>query len=80
MASFYGWGSTASRLEPLQGGSLLFIYISRKTILSAFQYFLFHKKSICTSQIIALLLTPYMILLANFCTIFPMFIQIFNQT
>ena len=21
---FYGWGSTASRLEPLQGGSLLF--------------------------------------------------------
>ena len=24
MAPFYGWGSTASRLEPLQGGSLLF--------------------------------------------------------
>ena len=24
MASFYGWGSTASRLEPLRGGSLLF--------------------------------------------------------
>ena len=24
MASFYGWGSTASRLKPLQGGSLLF--------------------------------------------------------
>ena len=23
MAPFYGWGSTASRLEPLQGGSLL---------------------------------------------------------
>ena len=23
-APFYGWGSTASRLEPLQGGSLLF--------------------------------------------------------
>ena len=22
MAPFYGWGSTASRLEPLQGGSL----------------------------------------------------------
>ena len=22
MALFYGWGSTASRLEPLQGGSL----------------------------------------------------------
>ena len=21
---FYGWGSTASRLEPLRGGSLLF--------------------------------------------------------
>ena len=24
MAPFYRWGSTASRLEPLQGGSLLF--------------------------------------------------------
>ena len=24
MVPFYGWGSTASRLEPLQGGSLLF--------------------------------------------------------
>ena len=25
MALCYGWGSTTSRLEPLQGGSLLFI-------------------------------------------------------
>ena len=24
MAHFYEWGSTASRLEPLRGGSLLF--------------------------------------------------------
>ena len=24
MAPFYGWGSTASRLEPIRGGSLLF--------------------------------------------------------
>ena len=24
MASFYGWGSTTSRLKPLRGGSLLF--------------------------------------------------------
>ena len=24
MDPFYGWGSTASRLEPLRGGSLLF--------------------------------------------------------
>ena len=24
MAPFYGWGSTASRLQPLQEGSLLF--------------------------------------------------------
>ena len=24
MTPFYGWGSTASRLEPLQGGSLRF--------------------------------------------------------
>ena len=24
MASFYGWGSAASRLQPLRGGNLLF--------------------------------------------------------
>ena len=24
MTPFYGWGSSASKLEPLQGGSLLF--------------------------------------------------------
>ena len=24
MSPFYGWGSTASRLQPLRGGSLLF--------------------------------------------------------
>ena len=24
MTHFYGWGSTASRIQPLQGGSLLF--------------------------------------------------------
>ena len=24
MTPFYGWGSTASRLQPLRGGSLLF--------------------------------------------------------
>ena len=30
MAPFYGWGSTASRLEPLQGGSLLFTTSSQK--------------------------------------------------
>ena len=24
MAPFYGWGSTATRLEPLRGGNLLF--------------------------------------------------------
>ena len=24
VATFYGWGSTASRLEPLRGGTLLF--------------------------------------------------------
>ena len=27
MAPFYGWGSTASRLQPLRGGSLLFTTI-----------------------------------------------------
>ena len=26
MAPFYGWGSTASRLKPLRGGSLLFTF------------------------------------------------------
>ena len=25
MAPFYGWGSTASRLQPLQGGSLFYV-------------------------------------------------------
>ena len=30
MAPFYGWGSTASRLEPLRGGSLLFTTKSRE--------------------------------------------------
>ena len=30
MAPFYGWGSTASRLEPLRGGSLLFTTSSQK--------------------------------------------------
>ena len=30
IAPFYGWGSTASRLEPLRGGSLLFTTSSQK--------------------------------------------------
>ena len=32
MVPFYGWGSTASRLEPFRGGSLLFstIDLTRK--------------------------------------------------
>ena len=29
MAPFYGWGSTASRLEPIRGGSLLFTKVPR---------------------------------------------------
>ena len=33
MAPFYGWGSTASRLEPLQGGSLFFTTSSQKFLL-----------------------------------------------
>ena len=28
MSPFYGWGSTASRLEPIRGGSLLFTNFS----------------------------------------------------
>ena len=31
MAPFYGWGSTASRLEPLWGGSLLFTLSSQNS-------------------------------------------------
>ena len=31
MAPFYGWGSTASNLEPLRGGSLLFTTKSPET-------------------------------------------------
>ena len=30
MVPFYGWGSTASRLEPLRGGSLLLTTKSRE--------------------------------------------------
>ena len=33
MAPFYGWGSTASRLEPLQGGSLLTKHVSVNSLL-----------------------------------------------
>ena len=40
MAPFYGWGSTASRLQPLRGGSLLFT-IQDKAILSK-KYLLMH--------------------------------------
>ena len=29
MAPFYGWGSTASRLEPLRGGSLLLSFTTK---------------------------------------------------
>ena len=31
MASFYGWGSTASRLEPLRGGTFPFTTKSPET-------------------------------------------------
>ena len=37
MAPFYGWGSTASRLEPLRGGNLLFTTnTSKEQILEKF--------------------------------------------
>ena len=32
MAPFYGWGSTASRLEPLRGGSLHLSPSSQKSL------------------------------------------------
>ena len=31
MAPFYGWGSTASRLEPIRGGSLRFTKVPRNS-------------------------------------------------
>ena len=31
MSPFYGWGSTVSRVEPLQGGCLLFTTKFRET-------------------------------------------------
>ena len=34
MAPFYGWGSTASRLEPLRGGSLIFTIHFPEVVLS----------------------------------------------
>ena len=34
MAPFYGWGSTASRLEPLRRGSLLFTTIVNTSIVN----------------------------------------------
>ena len=33
MTPFYGWGSTTSRLQPLQGGSLLLPFISQKSLI-----------------------------------------------
>ena len=37
MAPFYGWGSTASRLEPLRGGSLLLPLSSQNSRYSFYQ-------------------------------------------
>ena len=40
MALFYGWGSTASRLEPLRGSSLLFTANDRTYYLNPYlQYY-----------------------------------------
>ena len=38
MAPFYGWGSTASRLEPLRGGSLLFTTNNLPSIILLLHY------------------------------------------
>ena len=37
MASFYGWGSIASRLEPLREGSLVFTKLPRSHWYSFYQ-------------------------------------------
>ena len=55
------------------------IYIRRKTNLSAFHCFLFHKKVMYTSQVIALLLTPYMNYRQVFGQFLPHLAQTFNQ-
>ena len=55
------------------------IYINKKTVLSAFHCFLFHKKIMCTSYVIALLLTPHMNYQNIFSQFFPHLAQIFNQ-
>ena len=36
MTPFYGWGLTASELEPLRGGSLLFITKSPEILVTHF--------------------------------------------
>ena len=46
MAPFYGWGSTASRLHPLRGGSLLFtiqfpIYIYIYNIYNIYKIYIY---------------------------------------
>ena len=37
MTPFYGWGSTVSRLEPLQGGSLYFLTVSSQKLYSFYR-------------------------------------------
>ena len=44
MAPFYGWGSTASRLEPLRGGSLLFTTKYYKAYLKVKNFYFARKK------------------------------------
>ena len=44
MAPFYGWGSTTSRLEPLQGGSLLLAMLMMMSQMLKFVDFTKNKK------------------------------------
>ena len=37
MTPFYGWGSTVSSLEPLQGGSLYFLTVSSQKLYSFYR-------------------------------------------
>ena len=54
------------------------VYISRKTILSAFHYF-FHKNVLCTSEVIVLLLMQCIIYWQILNHFLPYLAQIFNQ-
>ena len=60
MAPFYGWGSTASRLEPLRGGSLLF---TTKSPIMFYEFTYLIYISICLLLLLLLLLLLFVIVI-----------------